>query len=156
MHFFRLLFLILISFVMVSSGFVFAGMAHPIAEPTQEIKSTRDLKQYMQKFGILIAGIELLRIKEKKIDWKSIQLSIDEMKQTVQSMQQADATNAYKNFTDELSKQMEILQTMSQSKDKKIYDEVEKLTDTCFQCHTVHRPSDFLKPKKTQNLGMGH
>lgn len=115
--------------------------------PEVEIKTTRDLKQFMQKFGSLVAGMELIRIKEKKPDWPSIDLTVREMSAALESLQKADKTNAYKGFTDQLTAQMIVIKKLDEKKDSKIYEAFDKLTNTCFQCHAVHRPADFLKPK---------
>src|SRR5262245_19444068 len=120
--------------------------------PEFEIKNSRDLKQFMNKFGTYIAGIEILKVREKNRDWGTIDLTLKEMEQNLQALQKADTSNFYKEFTDQLATQLADLKVMSQRKDKKIFDGFDKLTNTCFQCHAVHRPSDFLKPKENRRI----
>ncbi|MBL7685837.1 MAG: hypothetical protein JNK65_07395 [Deltaproteobacteria bacterium] len=115
-----------------------------------EIKTTRDLKKYMYKFGSMIAGIELLRSQEPKPDWKVIDLTLKDMTQTLNAMKKADKKSIYKGFTDQLEAQLEELNQLTAKKDSKIYDSFDKLTNTCFQCHAAHRPADFLKPDRTK------
>ncbi|MFO1519688.1 MAG: hypothetical protein U1F57_08530 [bacterium] len=141
--------LLLSTLLAFSPSWVRAGGDNP---PNVEIKTTRDLKQFMYKFGTLVAGIEILRAKEKNPDWTSIDLTLKEMKENVEAMQKADKTAAYKGFTDQLSNQLIVLKKMSDKKDPKIYDGFDKLTQTCFQCHAAHRPVDFLKPGPGRKL----
>lgn len=113
---------------------------------------SHNLKPYMSKFGTLVAGLEILKLKEKKPDWESIDQTLTEMNKIVSEMQKADTLNAYKEYTDLLSSSLADIQKMSQKRDKHIYDAFDKLTNTCFQCHAAHRPSDFLNPKKNQKI----
>jgi hypothetical protein len=124
--------------------------------PETEIKSSKDLKQFMYKFGALVAGIEILKVKEKTLDWGTIDLTLKEMGQNLEALQKADTSNFYKQFTDQLADQLTELKMMSRKKDKNIYDGFDKLTNTCFQCHAVHRPSDFLKPKENRRISGGN
>ncbi len=119
-------------------------------KPTNPVdpQTTISLKQYMAKFGTLMAGVEILRIKEKQqIDWETIDLTLNEMTKTLNDMQAADKTGAYKAYTELLSGQLNDLKKQSQEKNKKIYDSFGKLSHTCFGCHAAHRPADFLVPK---------
>ncbi len=133
----------------ISSLLIAGGNTDP---STIEIKTTRDLKQYMYKFGSLVAGLEILRAKEKNPDWSAIEITLKEMSQNIEALQRADKKNTYKSFTDQLSAQVITLKRMNDKKDSRIYDGFDKLTNTCFQCHAVHRPADFLKPNENQRL----
>ena len=113
---------------------------------------SHNLKQYMSKFGTLVAGLEILKMKEKKPDWESIDHTLIEMNQTLSEMQKVDTTNSYKEYTDLLATSLADIKKMSQKQDKNIYDAFDKLTNTCFQCHAARRPSDFLKTKKSQQI----
>jgi hypothetical protein len=146
-NFLSAIFLALFAFTPLASSY--AGGDNP---PDVEIKTTRDLKQYMYKFGSMLAGIELLRAKEKKIDWEAIHITLVEMNKTLEAMQAADKSNAYKNFTDQLTAQLIELKRLSEKKSPQIYDSFDKLTNTCFQCHAAHRPADFLKPDPNRRL----
>jgi hypothetical protein len=106
-------------FLFSSLSASYAGGANP---PDVEIKTTHDLKQFMYKFGTLIAGVELLRAKEKTIDWAAIHITLQEMSQTLQAMQLADKTDAYKSFTDQLDSQLAELRKLSEKKSPQIYD----------------------------------
>jgi len=121
-------------------------------ESRPDTVSTKALKQYMSKFGALVAGLEILRTKEPKPDWAVIGISLKEMDTNLQQMLKTDKTGAYKNYTDALTEQMAELKKMNEKKDKRIYDGIDKLTDTCFKCHAAHRPGDFLNPKADQKL----
>jgi hypothetical protein len=141
--------LLLFAFGSTFSSRLNAGGGPP---PETEIKSTKDLKQFMYKFGALVAGIEILKVKEKNLDWGTIDLTLKEMEQNLEALQKADTSNFYKQYTDQLAAQLTDLKVMSRRKDKNIYDGFDKLTNTCFQCHAVHRPSDFLKPKENRRI----
>jgi hypothetical protein len=106
----------------------------------------------MAKFGALLAGLEILRLKEKKPDWEAINLTLDELTQALGEMQKADTTHAYKEYTDVLAAGMVELRDKAQKQDKKFFHSVDKLTDTCFKCHAAHRPGDYLVPKGNQRI----
>ncbi len=131
--------------VLLSSFSLQAG-----GKPTNPVdpQTAISLKQYMSKFGTLMAGVEILRIKEKQqIDWDTIEITLNEMTKTLNDMQLADKTGVYKAYTELLSGQLSDLKKQSQEKNKKIYDSFGKLSHTCFGCHAAHRPADFLVPK---------
>jgi hypothetical protein len=110
-------------------------------------QTTIALKQYMSKFGILMAGIEIQKIKEKQLDWALIDSTLTEMTKSLNEMQLADKNNIYKAYTELLSAQLTELKKQSQEKSKNIYEGFGKLSHTCFSCHAAHRPADFLTPK---------
>ena len=126
-----------------------AGGAGPV---DVEIKTTRDLKQFMFKFGGIVLGLEVLRVKDKTPDWRAVNLSLKEMNETLGAMQKADKGNAYKSYTDQLATQMAEIKKLSQKKSPQIFDAIDKLIDSCFQCHAAHRPADFLRPKDNRQL----
>jgi hypothetical protein len=115
-------------------------------------RSTAALKVYMAKFGSMFAGLEIMKIKEKKPDWEAIDLTLQEMSSTLAEMQKADEKNTYKEYTDLLAAGLVDLKAQSKRRDKKIFDGIDKLSNTCFQCHAVHRPADFIMPKKDQRI----
>jgi len=106
----------------------------------------------MANFGSMIAGLEIMKLKEKKPDWDAINITLQEMSSTLSEMQQADTTNAYKEYTDVLAAGLVDLKAQSKIRDKKIFEGIDKLSNTCFQCHAAHRPADFILPKKNQRL----
>ncbi len=108
----------------------------------------------MYKFGSLVAGLEMLRVKEEEPDWEAIGTTLKEMTESVSTMQTADTSKAYQKYTDELSAQLKILTKLNNKKDKKIYNGFDTLTQTCFQCHACHRPTDFLEKKVNRDVGM--
>ncbi len=114
----------------------------------QQARSTLVLKKYMGQFGSLVAGMEILRLKEKQPDWEAIQLTLTEMNKTLQELKAADQQGNYKEFTQVLEKNLVEVQAYGKSKNPKIFNSFEKLTQTCFQCHAAHRPSDFWVPKE--------
>jgi hypothetical protein len=120
----------------------------PSEQSPQEVRSTMVLKEYMSHFGSLVAGMEIMKLKEKKPDWEAIQITIDEMDKTLKEMQAADAAGNYKEFTDVLEKNLTEVRSYGMKRNKKVYESFDKLTQTCFQCHAAHRPSDFLIPKQ--------
>lgn len=144
--YFFILFLFAFAFSIFNPA-VFAG-----GDPKTDIPPTAShaLKKYMSKFGTLVAGLEILKLKEKKPDWASIDYTLSEMNKTLSEMQKADSSNAYKEYTDLLATSLADIKKLSEKRDKAIYDSFDKLSNTCFQCHAAHRPSDFLKPKKNQ------
>ncbi len=105
------------------------------------------LKQLMGKFGTYMAGVEILKTKEKNPDWASIDLTLNEMSQTLAKMQEIDTDQAYKTYTDMLAAGLSDLKSKSKKRDKNIYNSFDNLIQTCFQCHAMHRPVDALKPK---------
>ncbi len=105
----------------------------------------QELKKYMYRFGSLVAGLEILRVKENEPDWEAIDLSIRDISSTITDMQKLDKDEIYKQYTGGVALQIAELKKMSKKKDKKIYDSFDKLTNACFQCHAAHRPADFLK-----------
>jgi len=139
---------LLIGILLLASVPTFAG---PV-ETKVDKQSTKALKQYMSKFGALVAGLEILRTKEPKPDWAVIGMTLKEMDTNLQQMLKVDKDGIYKNYTDALTQQMAELNQMNAKKDKRIYDGIDKLTDTCFKCHAAHRPGDFLNPKNDQKL----
>lgn len=115
-----------------------------------QVRSTILLKKYMQQFGSLVAGMEILRSKEKTPDWEAIGLTLGQMEKTLKEMQAADKAKNYKQFTDVLEENLKEVKAYGLKKDKRVFDSFEKLTETCFKCHAQHRPSDFLIPKDKQ------
>lgn len=115
-------------------------------------RSTYNLKQYMSKFGAMLAGLEILKIKEKKPDWDAINITLQEMSSNLAEMQKADVDSRYKEYTDVLAAGLVDLKAQSKIRDKKIFDGIDKLAQTCFQCHAAHRPADFILPKKNQRI----
>jgi cytochrome c556 len=115
-----------------------------------QFRSTILLKKYMQQFGSLVAGMEILRSKEKSPDWEAIGLTVGQLEKTLKEMQAADKAKNYKQFTDLLENNLQEVKAYGQKKDKRVFDSFEKLTETCFKCHAQHRPSDFLIPKEKQ------
>jgi CRISPR/Cas system CSM-associated protein Csm2 small subunit len=118
----------------------------------EQVRSTMHLKKYMSDFGILVAGMEIMRFKEKKPDWEAISLTLGQMEETLNKMREADKDGSYKGFTDILDQNLKEVQSYGEKRDKKIYDSFDKLTNTCFKCHAQHRPSDYLVPKEKQPL----
>lgn len=112
-----------------------------------EITTSRDLKRYMKQFGTLVAGLEILKAEKKTPDWAVIDYTLREMNTTLKAMQNADKKQAYQEYTNQLEKELLQFNSMSQNKDPKIYDQIDSLTNTCFRCHAVHRPADFLQPR---------
>lgn len=135
-------FWILIAASLPFSHFSWAGGA---TVPTT--RSTAALKKYMANFGSMMAGLEILRVKEKKPDWEAINLTLKEMSDTLAEMQKADAENAYKEYTDVLASGLVDLKKKASERNKGFFDSVDQLTDTCFKCHAAHRPGDYLVPK---------
>jgi hypothetical protein len=125
--------------------------------PTPEqARHTTYLKKYMSDFGSLVAGMEILQIKEKKPDWEAINVTLRDMEDSLYRMRMADQEGEYKAFTDVLYENLREVQAYGQKKDKKIYEAFEKMTQTCFQCHAQHRPRDYLVPKdKVSQAGEG-
>jgi len=115
-----------------------------------EVRSTMKLKKYMSSFGTLLAGMEIMKHKEKNPDWEVIAMTLTEMRQTLEAMKKADQAGNYREFTSALDKNLAEVEKYGKKKDKKVFDSFEKLTNTCFQCHAAHRPSDFLIPKKEE------
>ncbi|MBF0492729.1 MAG: hypothetical protein HQM15_08110 [Deltaproteobacteria bacterium] len=107
----------------------------------------QDLKKSMYRFGSLVAGLEILRVKEKQPDWETIDVSIKEIENIIHEMQKLDKDEVYKQYTANVSSQVTELKKLSKKKDKKIYEGFDKLSNDCFQCHAAHRPADFLKSK---------
>lgn len=134
---------------LLSSQTLFAG-----GDPKVDLAplASHALKKYMTHFGSLVAGLEILRLKEKKPDWQSIETTIHELNKLLSDMQKTDTTHAYKEYTDLLATHLANIKKMSEKRNINIYDEFDKLTNTCFQCHAAHRPADFLKPKQNQRL----
>jgi cytochrome c556 len=115
--------------------------------PTIKVRSTMALKQVMGKFGALLAGLEILRMKEKKIDWEAVNVTLNELSQALDEMRKADSTNAYKEYTDILAAGMVELKDQAQKQNKNFFKSVDKLMESCFKCHAAHRPGDYLIPK---------
>lgn len=114
-----------------------------------QVRSTMLLKKYMSKFGIMVAGLEILRSKEADPDWEAIALTIQQMDKTLKEMRVADKEKNYEAFTKILESNLAEVKAYGSKKDKKVFDSFQKLTQTCFNCHAAHRPTDFLIPKKS-------
>lgn len=144
-------------FFVFLTGF-FAGplWAYPESVPSNTstpILSTGYLKQFMAKFGTLVAGLEIMRAKDEKPDWKAIEWTVNEMKKNWKETQKATSSvEAYQGYLQVLSLHIEALDKKTKKKDKGIYDAVDAMTESCFQCHTAHRPADFLVPKNNQKI----
>lgn len=133
-----IVFLLILSFELRAGGTVI---------PLTNSETTTTLKQLMGKFGILMAGIEIQQTKEKKPDWETIDWTLSEMTQVLNKMQAIDTTGAYQKYTEVLAAGLIDLKKKSKKKDRHIYEGFGQLIQTCFQCHAVHRPADFLFPK---------
>src|SRR3989338_10910230 len=117
------------------SFFSFSIKTHAgaIEEPTHiSPYSAKALKVYMAKFGSYMSGINIEQAQNKKPDWEVIDITIKEMSSTLAEMKQSDKTRAYKPYTDALTKQLRVIQEKREKQDKKIYNEFDKLMDTCF------------------------
>jgi cytochrome c556 len=121
--------------------------AHPIQPATA---ATPSLKQYMATFGTMLAGLEIIKVQEKNIDWEVVDLSVREMSQTLDAMQKADSQNRYREYTDILAAGMIELKEKSAKKDKGFFKALDKVSESCFKCHAAHRPGDYLIPKDQQ------
>ena len=110
------------------------------------------LKPYMTKFGTMFAGLELMYLKEKKIDWEVVNQSIDEMSKALSELQANDSEGRFKDYTSELSLIMKDLQSLAKKKSRKFFPALDKLDETCFKCHAVNRPSDFPVLKKSDQI----
>ena len=66
-------FIALLSFSLLFKNIVFSGPTNVAVSNPEVIKS---LKKYMQRFGSLVAGLEILRVKENEPDWEAIDLSV--------------------------------------------------------------------------------
>lgn len=106
--------------------------------------SAKVLKVYMAKFGSYMSGINIEKEQNKKPDWEVIDITVKEMSTTLEEMKKSDKTNAYKPYTDALTKQLLIIKEKSEKKNSKIYDDFDNLMQTCFTCHALHRDRDFL------------
>ncbi len=133
---------------LLTASFIHAYSQKPIENPSEaQVRSTMMLKKYMSHFGSLVAGMEILRYKEKNPDWEAIKITIEDMKKTLQQMKQLDPKGHYQEFTQVLHNNLKEVESWSQKKKKaETYEAFDKLTGTCFSCHAVHRPSDFLIP----------
>jgi len=137
---------IILSFSLMQSPEIFAEHGEAAT------RSTANLKPYMAKFGTMLAGLEIIQLKEKKPDWPAIQLSVQQMDQTLKELQRADATNAYKEYTDNLEAGLAELKIKSQKKDITFFDSLNKISDSCFRCHAAHRPGDYYFPKDKNRM----
>ncbi len=145
-------FTLFIILVPLSVGAYSTGTVDP--DNTEQVRATMALKKYMGSFGTLVAGMEIMRAKEKKPDWEAIAITLQEMDKTLIEMQKADRSGNYKAFTSLLEANLAEVKKYGAKKDPKVYDAFDKLTDTCFKCHAAHRPSDFLIPKeKSPRMG---
>ncbi|MCC6273997.1 MAG: hypothetical protein IT572_11085 [Deltaproteobacteria bacterium] len=124
-----------------------AGATQPMTHPPAT-RSTIGLKQYMAKFGSMLAGLEIIQLKEKKPDWPAIDISVKELSETLAEMQKADKDNAYKEFTDVLAAGMVELKEKAAKRDKSFFRSLDKVSESCFKCHAAHRPGDYLIPEK--------
>lgn len=120
----------------------------PMAHPVIQTRSTANLKQYMSKFGSMLAGLEIIQLKEKKPDWPAIDISVKELSDTLSELQQADKDNAYKEYTDVLAAGLVELKEKAAKRDKKFFRSLDKISESCFKCHAAHRPGDYLIPEK--------
>ncbi len=118
-------------------------------------QTTVSLKDAMRKFGTLIAGVEILSIKEKKPDWRVIEMTVEDMDKTLKEIQSIDKNQSYKVYTDLLSDGISDLRKYTTARDRNIYKRFEKVEQTCFQCHSAHRPDDYLIPKKKRTANAG-
>jgi len=116
------------------------------------MRSTASLKQYMSHFGTMLASLEIIQLKEKKIDWSAVDIAVQDMSKTLDELQKADKDNAYKEYTDTLAAGMVDLKAKSAKRDKTFFDSLNKLSETCFKCHAAHRPGDYYFPKNDKDL----
>ncbi|HEX5033213.1 MAG TPA: hypothetical protein VFW62_01920 [bacterium] len=123
---------------------------HPVQPATA---ATPSLKHYMATFGTMLAGLEIMKVHEKNVDWEAVDLSVQEMSQTLDAMQKADSQNRYKEYTDILAAGMIDLKAKSAKRDKGFFKAVDQVSETCFKCHAAHRPGDYLVPKDPQYSG---
>ena len=123
---------------------------HP-AQPASA--ATPSLKQYMATFGTMLAGLEILKVHEKNVDWEVVDLSIKEMSQALDAMQKADSQNRYREYTDILAAGMVELKQKSAKRDKSFFKSLDQVSESCFKCHAAHRPGDYLIPKDPRYSG---
>ncbi len=124
------LFVFLCGFYFIPQKAFSGGAADPAALTSE---NTRALKKDMSKFGSLLAGLEIIKLKEKKPDWDAINLTLQEMSSTLSEMQNADTSNAYKEYTDVLASGLVDLREKAQQRDKTIFDGIDQLSNTCFK-----------------------
>ncbi|MFO1462778.1 MAG: hypothetical protein U1F66_03305 [bacterium] len=124
----------------------------PVGHPTPATRSTASLKQYMSKFGSMLASLEIIQLKEKKPDWPAIDIAVQELSNTLAQLQKADQDNAYKEFTDVLAAGLVELKAKSAKRDKTFFRSLDKISESCFKCHAAHRPGDYLIPKDDKDL----
>lgn len=114
----------------------------PVHHPKS--RSTASLQKYMSEFGSWFAGMEIMRSKEKKTDWKVLNESVAKMIDSLKALQSEDKKNLYKQFTDQLEKDFGDLQKQAGKKDKEFFKTLDRMSQTCFSCHAQNRPQDFL------------
>lgn len=139
------IFFTLLALVMITSSLpAWSGSV----EGTPSKHSTKALKKYMARFGSYIAGINIARYQDEKPDYEMIDTSVNEMLKSLNDMQKYDKDGLYKNYTSQLEKQLVSIKTKTAAHDQNIYKAFDGLMDTCFGCHTAHRPANFLEPTK--------
>jgi hypothetical protein len=116
---------------------------------TNIISTMNDLSTYMGRFGVTVAGLEIMRNKDENIDWQLIRSEVRELNKVLAAMKKSDQTKKYNSFLDELALRLREVTQKAKKKDPSFYDSFDKMTDSCFACHTAHRPADFLKPNKS-------
>jgi len=130
----------------------FPGLAAAGSPAVPATHSTAALKKFMGNFGAMMAGLEIMHVKEQVTDWEVVQLTLSDMSRNLEEMRKADTENAYREYTDVLKAGLVKLQGQADSKNKDFWNSVDDLRDTCFKCHAAHRPGDYLMPSKKQQL----
>lgn len=125
---------------------------HPASAATA---ATPSLKQYMATFGTMMAGLEILKVQDRNVDWEVVDLSLREMSQTLDAMQKADSANRYREYTDILAAGMVELKEKSAKHDKNFFKALDKVSESCFKCHAAHRPGDYLVPQNQRYSNEG-
>jgi len=124
-----------------------AGEYHKVKAPPAV-----DLKKYMAGFGTMLASLEILRSKEKEIDWAAIDVALQEMSKNLAALQKTDRGAAYKEFTDVLAAGFVELNEKSRKRDKTFFNSLDQLSEACFKCHAAHRPGDYRVPRNGKRL----
>lgn len=107
------------------------------------------LKKYMGALGTLFASVEIGSLDEK-VDWDSLGLVFEEMQVTLNQIRAIKDFKAYDKFFGQLEKDLAKVQALQKKKSRKVFEAFDNLSTTCFRCHALYRPKNFLTEPEGQ------
>ncbi|MCB1214575.1 MAG: hypothetical protein KDK66_03770 [Deltaproteobacteria bacterium] len=119
------------------------------------------LRGYMGKLGGLFASVQIDESALKSgegVDWDTLGIAFKEMEDTLKEIRSIKEFKNYDAFFGQLESDLRTVKGYQIKKNPKVFDAFNKMTNTCFSCHALYRPENFLTQpnhEKTVKLFQG-